>query len=236
MLSRVMPYMNESKKCVLKNSFSLSQFSYCLPVLMCHSRTLNSKIDRLHERYLNIVYNDNKSTYENLLVKDWSVSVLKNLHILATQLLKFHKDVSLPIWRDFSLREPKTMNYDIRHSLQFEKIKSICNGSESIPYLGPKIWNMVPSELKEMSSISTFKIAIKEWCSRNCPCRLWKKYLGNIGLFELTIYICVLIFFFSWWFENILVWFKLTRISIDYCIARHTHCFWLVVYILSSQR
>ena len=47
-------------------------------------------------------------------------------------------------------------------------IESAYNGSESIAYLGPKIWNMVPSELKEMSSISSFKKAMVLYPS-NCP-------------------------------------------------------------------
>ena len=29
-LSRVVPYMNESKKCILKNQFLVPQFSFCL--------------------------------------------------------------------------------------------------------------------------------------------------------------------------------------------------------------
>ena len=38
---------------------------------------------------------------------------------------------------------------------------------------------MVPDELKEMSSISSFKKATKEWYPRNC--RLCKRYIGTIG-------------------------------------------------------
>ena len=30
-------------------------------------------------------------------------------------------------------------------------------------YLGPKIWDLVPKELKELSSLSAFKKAIKKW-------------------------------------------------------------------------
>ena len=45
-LPRVAPYMNESKKCILMNSFSWSQFSYCPLVWMFHSRALNNKINR----------------------------------------------------------------------------------------------------------------------------------------------------------------------------------------------
>ena len=50
-----------------------------------------------------------------------------------------------------------------------------------IAYLAPKIWNMVPSELRETSSRSSFKKAIKEWYPSNCSCRLCKRHLGNIG-------------------------------------------------------
>ena len=49
-LSRVAPYMNESKKRILMNSFFWSQCSYCPLVWMFHSRTLNNKINCFHER------------------------------------------------------------------------------------------------------------------------------------------------------------------------------------------
>ena len=86
-LSRVAPNMNKSKKCILMNLLFWSQFSYGPLVGMFHSRTLNNKLNRLHERYLRIVYNDKKSTCKYLLVRDRSVSVhIRNLQILATEM------------------------------------------------------------------------------------------------------------------------------------------------------
>ena len=77
--------MNESKK--LMNSFFYPQFSYCPLVWMMHSHTLNNKIYHLDKRCLRIVYNDKKSTYENLLVRDRSVSLhVRNLQILSTEM------------------------------------------------------------------------------------------------------------------------------------------------------
>ena len=58
-LARVTPYMESAKKRILMNAFFTSQFSYCPLFWMCHSRTNNNKINRLHERYLRIVYNEN---------------------------------------------------------------------------------------------------------------------------------------------------------------------------------
>ena len=57
-LARVTPYMNMAKKRILMNAFFKSQFSYCPLVWMCHSHANNSKINRLHERCLRIIYSD----------------------------------------------------------------------------------------------------------------------------------------------------------------------------------
>ena len=35
--------------------------------------------------------------------------------------------------------------------------------TESLPLLGPKIWDIVPTELKEVKTLSAFKSGIKNW-------------------------------------------------------------------------
>ena len=74
-LSRVTPFMNLSKKKMLMNSFFMSQFSYCPLVWMCHSRTINNKINHLHERYLRVIYNDKISSFKELPERDGSVPI-----------------------------------------------------------------------------------------------------------------------------------------------------------------
>ena len=41
---------------------------------MFHSKGLNDKINRIHERALTITYNDKSSSYRELLTKDRSVT------------------------------------------------------------------------------------------------------------------------------------------------------------------
>ena len=54
---------------------------------MCHNRTKNNKIHKLHERYLRLIYNDKKSSFEQLLEIDSSVSVHdRNLGALAIEM------------------------------------------------------------------------------------------------------------------------------------------------------
>ena len=72
-------------------AFIMSQFSYCPLVWMCHSRTLNNKINKIHERTLQLVYDDRQSTFEELLNIDKSVTIHhRNLQVLATELYKVH--------------------------------------------------------------------------------------------------------------------------------------------------
>ena len=65
-------------------AFIQSQFGYCPLIWMCHSRALNTHINRIHERALRIVYNDYTSTFNMLLDKDKSVTVhVRNIQTLA---------------------------------------------------------------------------------------------------------------------------------------------------------
>ena len=74
-LSRIIPFTNISKRRILMNSFFNSQFNFCTLVLMFHSRFINNKINRLHERVLRIVYNEFNSSFKNLLRTDRTVSI-----------------------------------------------------------------------------------------------------------------------------------------------------------------
>ena len=86
--ARISHYIDEGKR-RLMNAFFNSQFNYCPLTCLLHSRKLNNKINRLHERCLKIVYNDNLSPFEELLGKDNYVSIhARSLQGLATELFK----------------------------------------------------------------------------------------------------------------------------------------------------
>ena len=50
-LSRVTKYMGPEKKCFTMNAFFSVLFSYCSFIWMFHNKSLNHKINRLHERF-----------------------------------------------------------------------------------------------------------------------------------------------------------------------------------------
>ena len=149
---------------------------------MCHSRLINNKINRLHETCLRIIYSDKSSSFEELLEKDGSVTVhVRNLQKLAIEMFKVYKNLSPPIISDlFKVREN---NYNLRNCSYFSipNVKTVYHGSESLSNLGPRIWNLVPDNLKHLDDINSFKTEIKNWIPTECPCRLCKSYIPNVG-------------------------------------------------------
>ena len=114
------------KKCILMNPFFTSQFSYCPIVWMCHSGTDNNKINRLHERCLQIVYCDKLSSFNGLFEKDGSVSIhLRNIQILANEMYKLINNLSPPTV--FKLKSDSC--YNMRQTSQFSRslVKSVYN-------------------------------------------------------------------------------------------------------------
>ena len=58
-LARISRYMDLNKRSNLMKSFITSQFSYYPLIWMFHSRNLNNKIKRIHERALRLIYQKN---------------------------------------------------------------------------------------------------------------------------------------------------------------------------------
>ena len=76
------------------NTFFKSQFSYSLLTWMMHSRKRNDKINRLHERYLRVTYNDGLSSFKQQLETGNSVSVHnRNFQCLYKVFISIYPDI-----------------------------------------------------------------------------------------------------------------------------------------------
>ena len=107
---------------------------------------------------------------------------MRNIQILVTEMYKFINNLSSPIMnRVFKLNSDS--RYNLRQISQFSRslVRSVYHGTESISYLGPKIWDILPDDYKTIQNLDTFKIKIKKWKPENCPCRLCKVYIDRVG-------------------------------------------------------
>ena len=94
-LARISKFMSEGKRKLIMSAFISSHFSYCPLIWMCHNRSLNTKINKIHERALRILYDDTTSSFEFLLQKSKSVKIhYRNLQILVTEIYKTLNNLS----------------------------------------------------------------------------------------------------------------------------------------------
>ena len=159
-------------------SFIESQFCYAPLVWIFHSRTIEKKINRVHERALRCVYRDDTSSFEDLLLKDGSITVhQRNIQLLAIECYKslnnfgpsFLKDIFQSIQILTSTR-----------GQPLPRANSKIYGHDSLDYLSAQLWAILPSELKNVDDLKKFKIEIKKWIPE-CPCRLCKTYIYGVG-------------------------------------------------------
>ena len=184
-LARISHLLSQERRRVIAKAFIESQFSYCPLIWMFVNRTTNSKINRLHDRLLRIVYYDYESTFEQLLQKDHSFTIhQRNIQSLAIEMFKTKINEN-PLFMKEIFVEKKDSGHNLRsHSfqdLESMNIHKVHTGEDTLRFLGWKIWKLIPSEFKELDTLDKFKNKIKTWKPLQCPCRLCKLYVKGVG-------------------------------------------------------
>ena len=174
--------MSLDKRKMLLRAFIESQFSYCPLIWMFHSRTLNNKINRLHEKQLRIVYADYQSKFHELLEKDSFFSIHhRNIQTLVIEIFKFLNGLSLQIMNDvFQVKLPAPYYLRDKNELYSRNPKKVAYWTESVSFMAPKNRSIVSQELKNSQSLYSSRKGIRKWKPK-CPCRLCKTYLQHVS-------------------------------------------------------
>ena len=149
---------------------------------MNHSRVLNDKINKLHERALRLVYKIDDMTFTQLLERDKSVTIHeRNLQKLAVEMYKAKHELSPPPVRELFKKRDEV--HDLRNGGCWEvpRVQKVNYGIETLRYRGIKTWDLVPNEIKVSKSLNIFKTKIRDWKPQGCTCRLCKTYIFNLG-------------------------------------------------------
>ena len=165
-LRRLVNNMSADKRGMVMTAFIESQFNYFPLIWMFHSRTLNNKIKRLHQRTLRIVYSDQKSSFCELLENDKSFSCHKNinkfLHNLSSCIINNIFKVNQTVPCDFQKEKKRSS----KQKFQFCKIWY----QDHILYCSKNI----------DTCLKSFKQEIRKW-KPDCPCRLYNVCLQHVS-------------------------------------------------------
>ena len=125
-----------NKRRTLFKAFVESQFKYCPIVWMFHSRRTNKKINRLHERALRIVYDDNVSTFDQLLAMDKSFCIhYQNIQRLLIEIYKALHDNSGNSLKELFVKRQRTIKLWSKHELVIPLKNSVLKGKNSFKIL-----------------------------------------------------------------------------------------------------
>ena len=96
-----------------------------------------------------------KSSHAELLETDGSVSIhYRNIQALAMEMYKVKSGYTLKIFSDFfNQREISPYNFRTHPEVRVSLTRTVYHKSENISYLGPKIWDILPSSFKEAVSL-----------------------------------------------------------------------------------
>ena len=144
--------LNEKQRRRLFKAFFESQFNYCPLIWTFHSRTLNSKINKLQERALRIVFDGSTSSYEELLKKNTRI-----LQYLAIEMYKIKHKASPQIVQDIFPIRNRTYNFRNQTYFKFSNPRTSNYGLNSTRYLRPKIWNLLPDRIRLLPTLLKFK-------------------------------------------------------------------------------
>ena len=104
--------MSFKQRRILLKTFIESQFRCCPLIWMFHIRSVNNKINHLHERSLRIVCKDNYSSCVDLLAKDKSFTIhQRNIQSLAIEVFNVKRNFSNVIM--CNILKTKTLAYNL---------------------------------------------------------------------------------------------------------------------------
>ena len=119
-----------------------------------------------------IIYNGSTLTYDELLHKDNSFTIHeRNSQALAIEMYKIMNIIS-PVIMKQAVPLKEMNRYCSRFPFKSRNVNTMLYGTETIFFLGPKIWSIIPTDMKNATSFFEFKRKIRNWKHVACPCRL----------------------------------------------------------------
>ena len=108
-------------------------------------------------------------------------TVTKNLQILMTEMCKTRNGLNPSFMQEISCDNATYYNLCNNKEFLQTRMRSVNNGTESVRFKGPQLWQMLPPMIRNSQSLCQFKTKIQRWNGENCPCKLCRVFIPNLG-------------------------------------------------------
>ena len=149
---------------------------------MISTREVNHKINRLHERGLRALINDETSTFNDMLSKNNDITIHdKTIQKLMIEFCKYLCGLSAPTMKEFFTK--RILKYNLRKCREtlLPNPKTKKYGTDTVAYKAPQLWSTLPKSYKNFPSLDLFKSEIKSWNCNDCPCNICRIFVDGVG-------------------------------------------------------
>ena len=173
-IRRIRKYLSKENTETLINAFVSSRIDYCNSLLYgvpnCHLH----KLSRVQNAAARLIFEKNKYCHVTPLLKSLHWLSVKCRIIFKVLLITFktiHGLAPVYISELISIRDVSLSRYCLRSTnslmLNYPALKSRkALGDRSFSVAAPKLWNELPSDIRDLNSINQFKTAIKTYLFR----------------------------------------------------------------------
>ena len=151
---------------------------------MFSTRAVNHKINRLRERALRTLLNDESSTFNDMLSKSNDTTIhVKNIQKLMIEFYKYLYGHSALIMKVFTKR---LLIYNLRNCRQTLLLnpKTKKYGTDTIVYKATQLWSTLTTSYKNLPSLDLFNSEIKKWHSSDCPSNICRIFVDGVGFID----------------------------------------------------
>jgi hypothetical protein len=154
------------------HSFIMSNLSYW-PLIwhFCSERNTN-KIEKLQERALRFIYDDNTSSYDTLLEQSKLPSLkIRQMRTMALETYKIVNKSSSEFLHNLITLKDNSYNFRYKLTVELPRPRTTRYGKKSFSYEAAQLCNPLYNHAQSLSTFGNFKNFISTWCfSENCSC------------------------------------------------------------------
>ena len=162
-ISRIQSFLGQKEKKALVNTFLYSNFNYCSLVWHFSTKKSTNKVEKIKSIAYKITL---FSIITTLLKHRWSTCKslqssmeIKHLRTLAMEIFKTLNDINLNYMKEIFYLSPSLMKHK-KYDLFVHCLNRTKYGNH-LRVLKPHVWNSLPEEIKQLSSLNAFKNYLK---------------------------------------------------------------------------
>ncbi len=170
-MKRIGRNINKLGRLTMYYSLIMSNLNYCPLTWHFTGETNTKKIEKLQERALRFIYDDNSMSYHDLLLVSGLPSLkVRRMRSVALETFKIFNKEGPSYLHDLVRFKDSKYNFRYTNCVEIPRPRTERYGRNSFRYSAASMWNSLPDTFRLCSSYTQFKSLIDQWNGLDCSC------------------------------------------------------------------